>query len=88
MYRVTAKISDPQADDLIARVCRSDGGCLRTILWHRDAIGTLPSSKLPSQKYDVAVDQTGRGETTAPLLCQEICNLLVAAARDVVKASE
>ena len=32
MYRVAAKISDDDADALIANFCRSDGGCLRTIL--------------------------------------------------------
>ena len=37
MYRVAAKISDSQIDDLVADFCRSNGGCLRTILWKRDA---------------------------------------------------
>ena len=32
MYRVAAKISDPQINDVVAGVCRSDSGCLRTIL--------------------------------------------------------
>ena len=36
MYRVAAKISDPQINDLVADFCRSDSGCLRTILWKRD----------------------------------------------------
>jgi sirohydrochlorin cobaltochelatase len=35
MYRVAAKISDPQVEDLVANFCRSDGGCLRTILSRR-----------------------------------------------------
>ena len=87
MYRVAAKISDEQSDALIGSFCRSDGGCLRTILWSRDAAGTIPSMKLPPGKYDPAFDQTGRGEAAAPLVCQEICNLLVAEARNVVKAS-
>jgi sirohydrochlorin cobaltochelatase len=87
MYRVAAKINDEEADRLIGNFCRSDGGCLRTILWTRDSAGTVPSTKLPPEKYDPAVDQLGRGKPTAPLLCQEICNLLVAEARTVVKAS-
>src|SRR5262249_45994092 len=37
MYRVAAKISDSQIDDLVGDFCRSNGGCLRTILWKRDA---------------------------------------------------
>jgi hypothetical protein len=44
-----------------------------------------PSTKLPPQKFDPAFDQTGRGERALPLLCQEACNLLVAAARAKVK---
>ncbi len=89
MYRVTGKITDEQADALVGRFCRSDGGCLRTILWRRDAAGTLPSTRLPPPKFDPAVDQDGggraEGEGFVPLLCQEACNLLVAEARAVVK---
>jgi sirohydrochlorin cobaltochelatase len=90
MYRVAAKISDSQIDDLVADFCRSDGGCLRTILWKRDAGGTVSSTKLPKQKFDPGCDQASRrprSATTAtvPLLCQEACNLLVAECRKVVK---
>ena len=88
MYRVAAKIGDSQANELIANFCQSDGGCLRTILWRRDAAGTIASTALPAQKFDPAFDQMGRGEPGIPLLCQEICNLLVAEARAVVKADE
>ena len=86
MYHVAAKISDAQSDALIARFCRSDGGCLRTIVWKRDAEGTLPSTGLPPEKYEATHDQTGRNEPIIPLLCQEACNLLVSEARNVVKA--
>jgi len=85
IYRVAAKISDTQTDDLVGNFCRSDGGCLRTILWKRDDSGVTPSTKLPPQKFDPEHDQTGHGRTAIPLLCQEACNLLVAAARKVVK---
>jgi sirohydrochlorin cobaltochelatase len=57
MYRVAAKISDEQINDLIGDFCRSDGGCLRTILWKRDQRGTIPSTKLPPEKFDPAQDQ-------------------------------
>ena len=87
MYRVTAKITDEQANELVGNFCRSDAGCLRTIQWKRDAEGTAPSTLLPPEKFDPAHDQTGRGETAIPLLCQEACNLLVAEARKVVKGS-
>src|SRR5207249_8517308 len=85
MYRAAAKISDSQIDDLVADFCRSDGGCLRTILWKRDADGTVSSTKLPNEKFDPAYDQAEAsaqpGSTipaTVPLLCQEACNLLIA----------
>ena len=85
MYRVAAKISDEQIDNVVGNFCRSDGGCLRTILWKRDASDTIPSTKLPSAKYDPGHDQTSRGQDAVPLLCQEACNLLVAECRRVVK---
>ena len=85
MYRVAAKISDEQINDLVGSFCRSNGGCLRTILWKRDDAGASASSQLPAWKFDPAFDQTGHGESVIPLLCQEACNLLVAEARKIVK---
>ena len=92
MYRVAAKISDTQIDDVVADFCRSDSGCLRTILWKRDRNGAIASTKLPSEKFDAAYDQVSAidspGSTppaTVPLLCQEACNLFVAEFRKVVK---
>lgn len=85
MYRVAAQIDEEQADELIGDFCRSNGGCLRTILWRRDQNGTLPSTKLPPEKFEPKHDQTGSGVPVIPLLCQEACNLLVAEARRVVQ---
>ena|SRR5438874_52914 len=85
MYRVAAKISDAQIDDVVGNFCRSDGGCLRTILWKRDQSGAVSSTKLPPTKFDSAYDQTGRRENSIPLLCQEACNLLVNECRKIVK---
>src|SRR5206468_11876870 len=99
MYRVAAKISDPQINDLVADFCRSDSGCLRTILWKRDRNGVIASTKLPKEKFDPGVDQitacsrrpasdarASHGEAaTVPLLCQEACNPEVAEYRKVVK---
>ena len=100
MYRVAAKITDPQIDDLVANFCRSDSGCLRTILWKRDRDGIIASTKLPTEKFDPAYDQVMAAcsrrpagdarashseAATVPLLCQEACNLLVAECRKVVK---
>jgi sirohydrochlorin cobaltochelatase len=92
MYRVAAKISDSQIDNLVADFCRSDGGCLRTILWKRDADGAVASTKLPNEKFDPEYDQGTASNhpgsatpATVPLLCQEACNLLVAECRKMVK---
>ena len=100
MYRVAAKISDPQINDLVADFCRSDSGCLRTILWKRDRNGVIASTKLPKEKFDPVYDQVMAAcsrrpagdarashseAATVPLLCQEACNLLVAECRKVVK---
>jgi sirohydrochlorin cobaltochelatase len=100
MYRIAAKISDPQINNLVADFCRSDSGCLRTILWKRDRNGVIASTKLPKEKFDPGVDQivtppessafakaTADKSTpaTVPLFCQEPCNLLVAECRKVVK---
>jgi sirohydrochlorin cobaltochelatase len=97
MYRVAAKISDDQIDNVVGDFCRSDGGCLRTILWKRDQRGTIPSAKLPLEKFDPACDQIKALDRpgsatpaagTIPLLCQEPCNLLVAECRNVVKGKD
>jgi sirohydrochlorin cobaltochelatase len=82
MYRIAAKISDEQIDEVVGNFCRSDGGCLRTILWKRDARGAVPSTKLPPEKYDAR----SATAATIPLLCQEACNLLVNACREAVKS--
>jgi sirohydrochlorin cobaltochelatase len=86
MYRIAVQIDDPAADELIGSFCRSDGGCLRTILWRRDDAGTTAFTRLPPEKFDPLHDQTGAGRPVVPLLCQEACNLLVAEARKVVQA--
>jgi sirohydrochlorin cobaltochelatase len=99
MYRIATKISDSQINDLVADFCRSDSGCLRTILWKRDRNGGIASTKLPKEKFDPVYDQrmaachrpagdaraSKTEAATVPLLCQEPCNLLVAECRKVVK---
>jgi sirohydrochlorin cobaltochelatase len=87
MYRIAAQIGEEQADELVGNFCRSDGGCLRTILWRRDAAGTVPSTRLPSAKFDPRHDQASGAQPVVPLLCQEACNLLVAEARAVVQGN-
>jgi sirohydrochlorin cobaltochelatase len=92
LYRAAAKISDAQIDETVGDFCRSDGGCLRTILWKRDQLGTVSSTKLPNEKFDQtkALGRPGSSTpatVTIPLLCQEACNLLVAECRKVVTAA-
>jgi hypothetical protein len=81
MYRVAGQISDEQIDAVVFRVCRSDGGCLRTILWKRDPTGATPSTKLPLEKFDSSRE-------AIPLLCPEACALLVEECRNAVKRQE
>lgn len=83
MYAVVKKISNDQADVLAGDFCKSDGACLKTILWKLDA--ATPITHLPASKFDSEADQCGIGGNFAPLLCSEACNLFVAAARSVVK---
>ena len=99
MYRVAAKISDSEINNLVGDFCRSDGGCLRTILWKRDANNAIATTKLPKEKFDPEYDQarvcsrrpagdaraSHSEAATVPLLCQEACNLLIAECRKVVK---
>ena len=67
MYRVAAKISDPEINDLVADFCQSDSGCLRTILWKRDRDGVIPSTKLPREKFDPVYDQVMAASSLRPV---------------------
>ena len=79
MYRITQKLTHEQAQRLIARQCRSNCGCLKTILWRISKGVSVPL--LPPEKF--RADATPAD--TLPLLCQEGCNILIAAARKMVK---
>lgn len=81
MYAITRKITDEQAQTMIAGFCRTDGGCLKRILW--PIAPEVPITSLPAEKF-----QPEAPANTLPLLCHEACNLLVAKAREVVKKSE
>lgn len=78
MYRAAARISDDEMSASVFRVCRTDGGCLRSILWKRDASGAIPSTQLPPEKFGATKD-------VLPLLCQEACTLLIGECRNAVK---
>jgi hypothetical protein len=81
MYAVTKKISDAQAQTMIGEFCRTDGGCLKRILW--PIAPGVPVTSLPAEKFEAVA-----APNSLPLLCHEACNLLVARARVVVKKEE
>jgi sirohydrochlorin cobaltochelatase len=87
MYAVTKKITDPQADALIGAFCRTDGGCLKTILW--PIAPGVSITSLPPEKFDPSPPSAFSLQTSdfpsLPLFCAEACNLLVAQARETVK---
>jgi sirohydrochlorin cobaltochelatase len=81
MYRITQLLRDDQAQELAARCCSSEGGCLRTVLWRirpDQPLTSLPSSKLSLESFP---------SNRIPLLCREPCNLMVAAARPIAKGN-
>ncbi len=77
MYRVTQKLTDAQAQEVIGRTCH-DRACLKKVLWRIDSNVAMES--LPMEKFALETS-TDRW----PLLCPEACNLVVAEARRVVK---
>ncbi len=81
MYRVTQKITDQQAQEMVGEFCRTDGGCLKRILWPLAA--DRPVTTLPAEKFS-----PNAGPDVWPLLCHEACNLLIAKAREVVKKAD
>ena len=83
MYRLTRKLTNEQARDVVTEACDSENRCLRTILWGIEE-GERPDF-LPPTKSDPKVDQTGQNRPAIPFLCLEACNLLVAKARTAVK---
>jgi sirohydrochlorin cobaltochelatase len=80
MYRITQKLTNEQAQELIGAACQSATGCIKTVLWkieESEPIRTLDSGKFQEPE--------GRDGAVLPLFCHEACNILVAAARPVVK---
>jgi hypothetical protein len=81
MYRITQLLKTDQAGELVAQCCNSEGGCLRTILWDLEPgqpIDTFPASKLSLERLP---------NDRIPLICRELCNLVVAAARPIARGN-
>jgi sirohydrochlorin cobaltochelatase len=81
MYRITQLLKPDQAGDLVKKCCSSEGGCLRTILWDMEA--DHPIENLPSSKLSLDFLPSDR----IPLICRELCNLVVAAARPIARGN-
>lgn len=76
MYAVAKKVSNEEANRVIAEQCGA--GCRNTMLWPLEPGGPCAAPLRPDE------EKPGNG---FPLLCNEPCNLLVAAIRTAVKGS-
>lgn len=81
MYRVTGLITDAEAATLVRDACAPDK-CTRRILW--DISPELPLHAVREKRLESAAEAAATPQRI-PVLCCEACNLLVAAARSVVK---
>jgi sirohydrochlorin cobaltochelatase len=80
MYRITQLLREDQALELVgARCCSS--GCLRSVLW--DLEPGKPVVSLPEEKRTLS----GLPADRIPLICRELCNLVVAAARPIARGN-
>ena len=77
MYAVVKKITDEQAESVVAITCNHKDGCLRHILWSISPGNPTSLSRRGSEVQHL--------ENEIPILCAEACNLLVAAGRKIVK---
>lgn len=81
MYRITQLLREDQAGQMVERCCNARTGCLRTILWDY-SVGVPMGSIPPSQR-----SLEGVADDRIPLICRELCNLVVAAARPIAKGN-
>jgi sirohydrochlorin cobaltochelatase len=77
MYAVVRKITDEQAQAVVAGACNHQSGCLRHILW-----SISPGHPTSLSRGGSEVSSSGN---EIPLLCAEACNLLIAEGRKLVK---
>ncbi|MDB6074622.1 MAG: hypothetical protein JWO89_2262, partial [Verrucomicrobiaceae bacterium] len=79
MYRFTNTISDDQAVDMVGKGCDYNSKCLRRITWgltkEQPLYGPAVAKTLPLEGADV------------PLLCVEVCPLIVGQARKIAQAN-
>lgn len=85
MYAATKRLQDEEGQELVGQACAA-GACGKRVLWPFEA--GHPLTRLDSEKCSAAPRQATDGSHEIPLLCQEACNILVAACREVVKKRE
>jgi sirohydrochlorin cobaltochelatase len=81
MYRVTGLIRSEEAEELVTTAC-ADANCLRKVLWKLDA--DTGWRGFHEGKVSAPRHQPGVG-AEIPLLCLDLCPLLLGAARETVK---
>ncbi len=81
MYRFANRISDSDAENLVARQCDPSTQCLRRITWGLHE--TQPFQGLPPGKRSPTDPTPGE----VPLICVEACTHLVSAARELARAN-
>lgn len=85
MYAASKRLQDEEGQQLVGSACAATN-CLKRMLWDF-APGTCLSQIPPDKRSAEPVMHDG-GEMEIPMICHEACNLLVAAAREVVKKRE
>ena len=81
MYRVTQLLTDQQVADILPGCCNSETGCLRKILWEI-------SSGKPLDFFPVSKRSVAWGDSCdIPLLCREVCHLVIATAQPIAKGN-
>ena len=84
MYAASKRLQDAEGQELVAAAC-ADSKCLKRVLW--PFAPDQPLEHLDASKTSPPPAPDGAFEEI-PLLCQEACNILVAACREVVKKRE
>lgn len=82
MYRVTGKLENPVLEQVVARTCESESGCLRNIHWSLDERQGVTT--LPAEKFEVRETESEE-VIEIPVICVEPCSLLLGAAREEAK---
>lgn len=81
MYRFARRITDDDACAIAARLCRSETGCLKKILWKISENADLAG--LPAAKFDPGAAPDGLADGRIPMPCTEACTFIVSEARRV-----